>query len=49
MNNQPRIPDAETRKRHVEKLREVCRQYDLLNQLLDEAIASAEEDIRNSP
>lgn len=40
MNNQPRIPDPETRRRSVEKLREVCRQYDALNLLLDEAIAS---------
>lgn len=39
MNNQRRIPDPETRKRSVEKLREVCRQYDALNALLDEAIA----------
>jgi len=49
MNNQPRIPDPETIKRHVAQLREVCRQYDALNLLLDEAIASAEADIRNSP
>ena len=49
MNNQPRIPDPETRKRSVEKLREVVRQYDALNLLLDQAIAQAEEDIRNSP
>lgn len=49
MNNQLRIPDPETRKRLVEKLREVCRQYDELNHLLDEAIASAEADIRSSP
>ncbi len=49
MNNQPRIPDPETRKRSVERLREVCRQFDALNLLLDEAIAQAEADIRNSP
>lgn len=49
MNNNPRIPDPETIKRHVAQLREVCRQYDALNLLLDEAIASAEADIRNSP
>lgn len=49
MNNQPRIPDLETRRRSVEKLREVCRMYDELNLLLDQAIASAEADIRNSP
>lgn len=49
MTNQPRLPDPETRKRHVEKLREVCRQYDILNLLLDEAIAQVEADIRNSP
>lgn len=49
MNNQPRIPDPETRKRSVEKLQEVVRMYDDLNLLLDKAIAQAEEDIRNSP
>jgi hypothetical protein len=49
MNNKPRIPDPETIKRHVAQLREVCRQYDPLNLLLDEAMASAEADIRNSP
>lgn len=48
MNNQPKIPDLETRRRSVEKLREVCRQFDALNLLLDEAIAQAEADIRNS-
>ena len=49
MSNQPRIPDPETRKRSVERLREVCRQFDALNLLLDEAIAQVEADIRNSP
>lgn len=47
--NQPKIPDPETRRRSVERLREVCRQFDALNLLLDEAIALAEADIRNSP
>lgn len=47
--NQPRIPDPETRKRSVENMREVCRQYDVLNLMLDEAIAQVEADIRNSP
>ncbi len=49
MSHQPEIPDAETRKRSVERMREVCRQFDALNLLLDEAIAQAEADIRNSP
>lgn len=47
--NQPRIPDPETRRRSIENMREVCRQFDALNLLLDEAIALAEADIRNSP
>ncbi|PSB31125.1 hypothetical protein [Chlorogloea sp. CCALA 695] len=47
--NQPRIPDPETRRRSIEKMREVCRQFDALNLLLDEAIFLAEADIRNSP
>ena len=46
---QPRIPDPETRRRSIENMREVCRQFDALNLLLDEAIALAEADIRNSP
>lgn len=49
MNNQPRIPDPEIILRHVSKMREVCRQFDALNLLLDEAIAQVEADIRNSP
>lgn len=48
MNDGPRIPDPETRKRWIENMREVCRQYDILNLMLDEAIALAEADIRNS-
>ena len=47
--NQPRIPDPETRRRSIEKMQEICRQFDTLNLLLDEAIALAEADIRNSP
>jgi hypothetical protein len=46
MNQQPRIPDAETRKRHVEKVREVCLQLDAFNLKLDEAIAIFEADNR---
>ena len=46
---QPRIPDPETRRRSIENMREVCRQFDALNLLLDEAIALLEADIRNSP
>jgi hypothetical protein len=49
MNDQPRIPDPETRKRWIERMQEICRQYDALNLILDEAIALAEADIRNSP
>lgn len=49
MNSQAKLPDPETIKRHVAKMREVCRQFDALNLLLDEAIAQLEADIRNSP
>ena len=49
MNSQVKQPDPEIIKRHVIKLREVCHQFDALNLLLDEAIAQAETDIRNSP
>jgi hypothetical protein len=49
MDSQAKILDLETRRRAVEKLKEVCRQFDELNELLDRAIASAAADIRNSP
>lgn len=49
MNEQPKLPDPETIKRHVAMLQNVCRQFDELNELLDRAIASAEADIRNNP
>jgi len=49
MNDQPRIPDSETRRLWIERMQEICRQYDALNLILDEAIALAEADIRNSP
>ncbi len=49
MNSQPQIPDLETRKRSIARWREVCLMFDDLNMLLDEAIALAEADIRNSP
>ncbi len=49
MNDQPRIPDPETRRLWIERMSEICRQYDALNLILDEAIALVETDIRNSP
>lgn len=49
MSSKAKIPDPEVRARSVAKLREVCRQFDALNLLLDKAIAQAEADIRNSP
>lgn len=49
MNDRPRIPDPETRRRSIERMQEVCRQFDALNLILDEAIALVEADIRNSP
>jgi hypothetical protein len=45
MNTQFRIPDPETRARSVANLREACRQLDLLNLKLDEAIALADADL----
>jgi hypothetical protein len=45
MNTQFRIPDPETRARSVANLREACRQLDLLNLKLDEAIALADVDL----
>ena len=43
-----KIPDLETRKKSVLRLREACLMLDALNMTLDEAIASAESDIRNN-
>ncbi|MDJ0534445.1 MAG: hypothetical protein QNJ70_18530 [Xenococcaceae cyanobacterium MO_207.B15] len=38
----------ETRNKSVSRLREACLMLDALNMTLDEAIASAEADIRNN-
>ena len=46
MNN--RIPDIKTREKSVLRLKEACLMLDALNMTLDEAIASAESDIRNN-
>ena len=47
MNNQ-KVPDIKTREKSVSRLREACLMLDALNMTLDEAIASAEADIRNN-
>ncbi|MBW4493005.1 MAG: hypothetical protein KME26_07940 [Oscillatoria princeps RMCB-10] len=49
MNSENKIPDAETRAKSVARWREVCLMFDALNMKLEEAIASAEADIRNNP
>ncbi|MCL1463623.1 hypothetical protein [Argonema galeatum] len=49
MNNEKRIPDAETRARNVARMREVNLKWDELNMMLDKAIAQAEMDLQNSP
>jgi len=46
MNNKLRIPDAETRKREIENLRQINRQFDIINFQLDELNASLEADLR---
>ena len=46
MNQQPRIPDPETRKREVEKLRCLSKQIEAFNLKLDEIIAQLEAGIR---
>ena len=43
-----KIPDIETREKSVSRLKEACLMLDALNMTLDEAIASAELDIRNN-
>jgi hypothetical protein len=39
MSNEFRIPDPETRAKNLAKLKEVTRQLDILNLVLDEALA----------
>lgn len=46
MSEQPKIPDAETRKRSLERLRESNRQLDLVGLQIDELIAMAEAQLR---
>ena len=43
-----RTPDLETREKSISRLKEACLMLDALNMTLDEAIASAESDIRNN-
>jgi hypothetical protein len=45
MNNEFRIPDPETRAKNLAKLKEVTRQLDILNLVLDEAIAFVDRDL----
>ena len=49
MNNQPKIPDAETRNRSVARMRKLVKRWDALILDLDELNARLEADIRNSP
>ncbi|NJR21809.1 MAG: hypothetical protein HC786_06325 [Richelia sp. CSU_2_1] len=46
MTQQPRIPDLETRQRNVARIREVCRQLDVVTLKLDEVLAMLEADNR---
>ncbi|MGD1921316.1 MAG: hypothetical protein ACFCAD_21945 [Pleurocapsa sp.] len=43
-----RIPDIETREKSISRLKEACLMLDALAMTLDEAMASAESDIRNN-
>ena len=45
MNVEQKIPDAETRRRNVERLRESNRQLDIFGLALDELIAMAEVEL----
>ncbi|MBD2181019.1 hypothetical protein [Aerosakkonema funiforme] len=49
MSNQPRIPDPETRERHIAKLKEICQRWDVLIAGLDELNAKLDADFENSP
>jgi hypothetical protein len=45
MSNEFRIPDPETRAKSLAKLKEVTRQLDILNLMLDEALALPTRDL----
>ena len=49
MNNQPRIPDPETRAKSVARLRDICTMFDAQIMVLDELIAQVEAENRNNP
>lgn len=49
MNNEKRIPDAETRARSIARWREVNLMLDELNMKLELASAIAELELQNSP
>lgn len=49
MNIEKTIPDAETRAKNVERLKEVCLMFDRLNAMLDEASAILEAEQKNNP
>lgn len=46
MNQQPRIPDLETRQQNVARIKEACHQLDIVNLKLDEILAMLEADNR---
>ena len=49
MNNEKRIPDAETRAKSIARWREVNQMLDDVNRRLELAQAIAELDLQNSP
>lgn len=49
MNNQPKIPDAETRARSIANWRETNQKIDALTLALDELIAMVEAENRRTP
>jgi hypothetical protein len=46
MTTKSRIPDAETRARSVRNMKEICRQLEMVELMLDEAIALVDRDLR---
>jgi hypothetical protein len=46
--NEPLLPDSQKIRKTVVKLRNVCRQFDVLNSILDEFIAQVEAEIRKN-
>jgi hypothetical protein len=49
MHGQPRMPDLETRQRHVRNVQAACEQLEMFTTALDDLIAQLESEMRHQP